>query len=306
MAVFARVVEAGGFTVAAQTLGVSKSTVSQHVARLEERLGARLLQRTTRRLALTEVGAAFYERCARIVAEAEEAELAVTRMQSVPRGTLRITAALGFGGLYLSPVVASFMVRWPELHVELSLSDRRVDLVEEGFDLAFRVGVLQDSSLIAKRLGSSRRVAAASPEYLARRGTPGHPSELGSHDCLLYSYEATGETWTFRKTAGGADVSVPVRGRLRSNNGDVLREGARAGLGICLLPSFFVADDIRQGRLQALLCNWTPPEGGVHALYPSSRHLSAKVRMFVDHAVEAFGSPPPWELTDPAAPRAVP
>lgn len=289
MAVFARVVEENGFTQAALRLGMSKSAVSKHVSQLEDRVGARLLQRTTRRISLTDVGAAFYERCARILAEAEEAELAVSRLQSAPRGTLRISAPMSFGRSHLAPAVAEFLCMYKELRIDMELSDRVVDLVDEGYDLAVRIARLTDSSLIARRLCPAPRVTCAAPAYLAAHGTPQHPSELASHNCLLYSYLSTGDTWHF-PTAAGSDVAVHVTGSFRANNGDVLLEGAIAGLGIAAAPAFMAGPALADGRLVEILTDYRDEGAAVHAVYPHNRHLSVKVRAFIDFLVDRFAS----------------
>ena len=291
MAVFARVVEANSFTEAARRLGMSKAAVSKQVSKLEERLGARLLNRTTRRLSLTEVGAAFYERCARIVAEAEEAELAVTRLNATPRGTLRIDAPVNFGMQYLAPLLPPFMLQHPDLRVDMSFNDRFVDLVEEGCDLAVRIGQLPDSSLVARKLAETRSVICAAPSYWDRHGRPHDPSELAIHDCFAYSYLATGSEWRLQGPAG--NVAVRVSGSLAANNGDVLRQAAVAGLGVVAMPVFIVCDDLRDGRLEPVLRDWEPATRGIYAVYPQNRHLSAKVRAFVDHLVDAL-DPAPW------------
>ena len=291
MAVFARVVEENGFTQAAQRLGLSKSAVSKHVSQLEDRVGARLLQRTTRRISLTDVGAAFYERCARILAEVQEAELAVSRLQSAPRGTLRLSAPMSFGRSHLGPAIAEFLQLYPELHIEMDMSDRVVDLVDEGYDLAVRIARLTDSSLIARRLCAAPRVICASPAYLATRGTPQRPTDLTSHNCLLYSYLSTGDTWHF-PTDGGEDVAVHVTGNLRANNGDVLLEGAMAGLGIAGAPAFMAEPALADGRLVEILKPYRDFGAAVHAVYPHNRHLSVKVRAFIDFLAQRFVSDP--------------
>ena len=291
MAVFAQVVEARSFTGAARRLGVSKASVSKQLSRLEERLGARLLNRTTRRLSLTEVGAAFYERCARIVAEAEEAELAVTRLNETPRGTLRVDIPVDFGVKYLAPLLPAFMLVTPELKVDVSFNDRFVDLVDEGHDLAIRIGQLPDSSLIARKLGESGSVICAAPEYWDRHGRPSRPADLANHNCFAYSYLATGSEWRLRGPEG--DVAVRVSGSLAANNGDMLRQAAVAGLGVVATPLFIACDDLRAGRLEPVLRDYEPPRRGIYAVYPHNRHLSAKVRAFVDFLVEAL-EPAPW------------
>ncbi|MEE8271095.1 MAG: LysR family transcriptional regulator, partial [Alphaproteobacteria bacterium] len=248
MIIFARVVEANSFTVAARRLGLSKSAVSKQIARLEDRLGARLLNRTTRRISPTEVGAAFYERCARVAAEVEEAELAVTRLQAEPRGVLRVNAPMSFGMAHLAPAIAAFMERYPDVRIDLTLNDRVVDLIDEGFDVAVRIGHLADSSLVARRLAPSRLVLCAAPSYVERRGAPATPDDLVNHDCMVYSIVATGEQWTF-VGRDGAHHTVRVAARLRVNNGDEMRDIAAAGLGLTILPTFIAADHITNGRL---------------------------------------------------------
>lgn len=287
---FAAVVEAGSFTAAAAGLGMTKSAVSKAVSRLEARLGARLLNRTTRRLRLTEAGRSFHERCVRILAEAEEAEQAVSDLQLAPRGTLRINAPVIFGMQYLAALLPDFMVRYPDLAVEVSLNDRYVDLVEEGYDVAVRIGRLADSSLVARRLCESRHVVCAAPGYWERRGRPGRPADLAAHDCLLYSYLSTGDQWRFEGPDG--PVSVRVSGPLSSNNGDVLRVAALAGRGVVLLPLFSCWRDLAAGRLEAALAEFVCPAGGLHAVYPPDRRPPAKVRAFVDFLVARLGRAP--------------
>lgn len=292
VAVFAQVVEARSFTEAARRLRMSKAAVSKQVSRLEERLGARLLNRTTRRLSLTEVGAAYYERCARIVAEAEEAELAVSHLHATPRGTLRIDVPVNFGQRYIAPILPDFMAQNPELHIDLTFNDRIVDLVEEGYDLAIRIARLPDSSLVARKLAENRSLVCAAPQYWEKHGRPSHPGELAAHNCFGYSYLATRNEWRFQGPDGPA--TVRVSGRLNANNGDVLRTAAVAGLGVVLSPVFMACDDLLAGRLEPVLRDFEPDPQGIHAVYPHNRHLSAKVRAFVDFMVDAL-DPAPWE-----------
>lgn len=289
MAVFAKVAEEKGFSAAARALGLSKSAVSKQVARLEDRLGARLINRTTRRLSLTAAGTAFYERCARVIAEAEEAERAVSSLHAEPRGVLKVNAPMSFATLQLAPAIPEFMARYPELAVDLTLNDRMVDLVDEGFDVAVRIARLTDSSLIARRLAPSRRLVVASPDYFARRGTPARPEDLKNHNCLLYAYTLTGDEWRFR------DQSVRVTGNLKANNGEVLRAAVLAGAGVALMPTFIVGDDVRAGRLQAVLGAWEDHSSSVYAVYPHARYLSTKVRVFVDYLAGRFGARPYWD-----------
>ncbi|QRK10378.1 LysR family transcriptional regulator [Archangium violaceum] len=286
--VFAKVVQAGSFTVAARGLRMPKSTVSRKVSELEERVGAQLLQRTTRKLNLTEVGRAYYEHCARIVAEAEQAELAVTRMQSAPHGLLRVTAPLTFS--FLGPIVAGFMKRYPEVQLEMVCTDRSVDLVEEGFDLAVRAGRMADSSLVARRLGNIERIVMAAPSYLEERGTPRSPKDLEKHDCLLFGAGQVGNVWTLY--SGNKSVEVSVRARLVVNEPDMLGSVTLAGAGIALLPTLDYAEDASAGRLRRLLPDWTSSGAPVHAVYPSTRHHSPKVMAFVDFLRERWPAAP--------------
>lgn len=294
ISVFARVVETNGFTAAARSLGLSKAAVSKQVARLEDRLGVRLLNRSTRRLGLTEAGRDFYERAQRILIEIDEAEQAASSRQVNPRGVLRVNAPVTYGISHLVPVLPDFMRRYPEIRVDLVLNDRFVDLIEEGFDVAIRVGLgaLPDSTLVARRLAVANHTVCAAPNYLAARGTPHHPAELAQHDCLLYSYLSTGEEWRFLDAAG-RPLGIRVSGPMRANNGDALRHAARAGLGIVYSPAFLMADDIAAGRLVAVLTDWRTPEAAVHAIYPPGRPLGAKLRVFVDYLAETLGQARP-------------
>jgi DNA-binding transcriptional LysR family regulator len=292
IAVFAAVVETGSFTAAAKKLGQSKSAVSKQVTKLERRLGAQLLARTTRKLSLTEVGAAFYERCERIVAEAEEAELAVTHLQDAPRGRLRVSAPLSFGIAHLAGALPEFMAAHREVTVDIDFSDRRVDIVDEGFDLAIRIGRLEDSSLIAKRIAVTRRLVMAAPGYWKERGTPNHPRDLETHDCLTYSYLSAPNTWPFRNPENPREeIIVRVKGTMNANNGNALAAAAAAGLGVIMTPTFICADHIRSGALIPALAAFEPEPLGIHALYPPNRHLSAKVRAFIDFLTARFSGP---------------
>ena len=296
--VFVRVVADGGFTAAAASLGVSKSFVSRQLGALEDRLGARLLNRTTRKLTLTDVGSGFYDRCRRILDELTEAEGTVTSLQTSPRGTLRVALPMSFGVEHVTPEIARFLERHPDLHVEMDLSDRRVDLLGEGFDLAIRIGALSDSSMIARKLASSCMVLVASPAYLDAPGRPTRAAELRQHACLQYTYSPTGQSWRF--TEGGHEVTVTGEGRVTANNGEALREMAKAGQGIARLPDFIVNASLADGSLERVLPD-TSESGTIWAVYPHNRHLSAKVRLFVEFLAGRWASPPwaaPW--TKPA------
>lgn len=294
MAIFARVIESGGFSTAARDLGLSKSSVSKQVSRLEDRLGVRLLNRTTRRLSLTEAGAAFYEGCQRVLSEAEAAKEAVSHLASAPRGELKVNAPMSFGIMHLGPALPEFLERFPELDVQMVLNDRVVDLIDEGFDVGVRITRLLDSSLIARRLAPNRLVACAAPSYLQKYGMPRSPEDLKRHNCLGYSYSKTPGVWQFRREASRHKVSV--EGRFTANNGDVIQAALLAGCGIAIQPSFIAGDDLRSGRLVRLFENYqVGDESSVHAVFPANRNLSPKVRVFVDFLVERFGDEPYWD-----------
>lgn len=294
VAVFVRVVERGSFTLAASELELSRAAVSKYVSRLEERLGARLLHRTTRRLSLTEAGAALFEASRGALERIEEAEAAVAQLQSEPRGRLKVSAPMSFGILHLGPALAQFAREHPRVTLDVRLDDRFVNLVEEGVDVAVRIGALGDSSLVARRLAATTMVACASPAYLAERGEPEAPEDLVAHECLLYAYLATANVWRFT-APDGREVSVAVGGSLRINNGIALAEAAVAGRGILLSPSFYVAPMLRDGRLRRVLARYGVPPLGIHAVYPQRSQVPPKVRAFVDFLAKRFGRRPPWE-----------
>lgn len=297
MAVFAKVVEQGSFARAADRLDLSTSAVSRHLADLESHLGVRLLNRTTRRLSLTESGQAFHERVVQLLADLEEAETAVTATAVSPRGTLKLTCAIAFGERYLAPVIADFIAKHPLVRFEVDLSDRTVDLVEEGFDLAVRIGALASQTLIARRIAQAQLVCCASPAYLAKHGTPSAPDDLTRHRCLEYAYMQTRGVWTFRDAAG-RERRVHINGPVYANNGGFLGALAAQHVAIAFEPDFLVGDDIRAGRLVPLLREFTAPAIPIYAVYPSRRHLSAKVRAFVDFLAERFAPGTPWSLGD--------
>ena len=293
LAVFAKVVEHEGFSRAADVLGMSKSAVSKQVSGLEDRLGMRLLNRTTRQLSLTESGARLYERCQRILSEVEEAEREAGRLQSRPTGVLRVTAGMSFGHLHLAPLMAEFLARFPDLNVELVLNDRVVDLVEEGYDVGLRIGDLDDSALMARKLSPIERLTVAAPEYLASHGTPERPADLAGHTCLAYSYGRNGNSWRF--TAPGSEARIRFAPRLMVNNGDTLRGIAESGAAIVQLPSFLVGASVRDGRLVEILRPFRPAASGLYAVYPHNRHVSVKVRAFIDFIARQYGPAPYWD-----------
>jgi len=291
--VFAQVVEAGSFAKAADRLGLSTSAASRHVAELEGHLQTRLLNRTTRRVSLTESGRAFYERAVQLLGDLAEAEQEASSAAVVPRGTIRLTTAINFGVRHVAPAIAEFMARHPEVRFDVSLSDRVVDLVEEGLDLAIRIGPPGGDNLVARKLGETRLVPCASPEYLAKHGAPKTPEELERHNCLTYEYVSPRHVWRFRDRAG-TERAVRVSGRLHSNNGDLLAEVAAEGAGIVFEPAFIVGPEVRAGRLVPLLQEFVPPPVPIYALYPSRKHLSAKVRRFVEFLTERFAGAEDW------------
>jgi DNA-binding transcriptional LysR family regulator len=294
IAVFVRVVERGSFTLAAEDLELSRAVVSKYLSRLEERLGARLLNRTTRRLSLTEAGAALFEASRGAIERIEEAEAAVAQLQSEPRGRLRVSAPMSFGILHLGPALAEFARRHPRVTLDVRLDDRYVNLVEEGVDVAVRIGSLTDSSLVARKLAITRALVCASPAYLAEHGEPETPEDLASHNCLIYSYLSTANVWRFI-APDGREIPVAVNGTFRINNGIVLGEAAVAGHGILVSPSFYVAELLRSGRLKRILERYRLRELGIHAVYPQRGHVPPKVRAFVDFLAQRFGRKPDWE-----------
>lgn len=293
MVAFVRVVEARSFTAAAERMGLSKSVVSRRITDLENRLGARLLNRTTRSLSLTPAGQTFYERARAIVEDVEEAEQAVAELGREPRGLLRVNGPLSFGIRHLSPAVAAFLAAHPRVEIELDLTDRFVDMVEEGWDVAIRIGRLRDSSLIARRLAPARRVTLAAPSYLERHGAPERPEDLARHECLVYTGTSSPNLWSY--AADGAVRTVRVQGRLRSGSGEMLLDAASAGLGVALLPSFMASEAVRAGRLVPVLAGHELLDLAVSAVWPHHRHLSPKVRAFVDFLAGRFGPRPYWD-----------
>lgn len=283
---FVRVVETGGFSRAAARLGLSKSIISRRVSRLEADLGVRLLNRTTRGIAPTEAGLEFKTRCAEILRQLELAREAVACREKDIAGTLRLSVPLSFGIARLAPAIAAFSEKNPRLSIDLSVSDRFVDLVAEGFDAAIRVGVLADTSLVSRRLGVVQSLPVASPAYLARHGTPEKPQALTQHECLVYS-AGSRDTWQFR--SGRKWLSIRPQGRFRADNGEVLRAAALMHLGIAVLPDFLVEDALAHGALVRLLSAWPMPEGSIHLLRPGGGAAPARLTALGDHLVEWFG-----------------
>jgi len=294
MAVFKRAVEAGSFAAAARHFGISPEMAGNHVRALETRLGVRLLNRSTRRLHLTEAGGGYYERCNQILAAIEEAEAEATTLQASPRGLLRIASPVTFGVQHIAPAVSDYMTRYPEVTIDITVSDRFANLIEEGLDLAIRVGALQDSTLIARRLTTAHLVVCASPSYLSRAGSPQTPADLGRHACLIYTEINEPQSWRFESPDGSTET-VNVSGPFTATNAAFVYRMALAGHGIVRGPSFSFGADIAEGRLVPLLTDWRSQELSIYALYPHRSLLSTKVRSFVDFLAERFGTEPEWE-----------
>lgn len=294
IAVFVRVVDDGSFTRAAERLKLSRSVVSKYVTRLEGRLGARLLNRTTRRLSLTEAGRIFYDRSRQGLRDIEDAEAEVSRLQETPSGVLRINAPMSFGILHIAPALHEFLERCPNVSVEMNLDDRQVDVIAGGFDVSVRIADLPDSSLIARRVGPCRHAIVAAPSYLERNGTPRKPEELHDHNVITFAYQAFTHTWHFL-TPEGKPTSVAVTGSVQMNNSLALREALLAGVGITRTPTFVVGEDIKQGRLKSLLTDHETLELSIYLVYPERRHLLPKVRAFVEFMTTRIGDKPYWD-----------
>jgi DNA-binding transcriptional LysR family regulator len=298
--VFARIVGTGSLSAAARDLGLSTAVVSRRLAALEARLGVRLVNRTTRSLHLTDEGAAYYETCNRVLADIEEADAAVTAGRAEPRGVLRVALPASFGHQHVAPLIPKFAERYPDVQLALSLSDRAVSVVEEGFDLAVRIADLADSSLAARKLAPNRRVVCASPAYLARHGEPNTPDDLARHNCLATDFTMN---WDYRGP-DGEPGSVRVSGRYACDNWEVLREWAVAGLGIALKSTWDVRRHLEDGSLVSLVPGYTFASGvAIYAVYPHRRHLPAKTRAFIEFLAESFGPEPYWDRPGPKLPK---
>lgn len=290
----ATVVDTGSFSNAAERLGIAKSVVSRRVSTLEHALGIQLLQRTTRTLSLTSAGRQFYARAVRILADLEDAEQSIVDASAALRGRLRLAAPLTFGLRHLNAALNAFATAHSGIELDIDLNDREINLVEEGFDMAVRIGQLADSTLIARRLGTARFIACASPAYLAKYGTPDHPNDMVDHLGLHYTNLQPKQAWRFSTGSGSIQAAVPQI-RLRANNGEVLADAAAAGLGIVYLPTFIVADAIANGRLKPILGAYRAAPVGIHAVFPPGRLLSRRVLALSDHLAECFGEQPYWD-----------
>jgi DNA-binding transcriptional LysR family regulator len=290
---FVTVIDAGSFSKASERLGVAKSIVSRRVTQLEKRLGVQLLRRTTRSLSLTEAGRQFHERATRVLTDLDEAEESVSSAAAALRGRIRLAAPLSFGLHHLRDALCDFMRRHPSVDVDLDLNDREINLVEEGFDMAVRIGQLPDSTLVSRRLGTVRFVASASPAYLAAHGEPRAPQEISAHQGLHYANIPLSQAWRFERD--GETETVLPQVRLRANNGDVLAEAAAAGLGIVYGPTFIASHHIAAGRLMPVLTGYRRPPLGLYALFPPGRLQPRRVRALTDFLVDRFGDLPAWD-----------
>lgn len=293
MQLFARVVDSGSFTAGAAQMGISRALASKLIQTLEDQLGVRLLNRTTRRVSLTDPGKNYFARVSQLLDALAEAEAEAAELQVEPRGRMRVSVPISFAVKHLAPALSDFQRLFPRVELELGLNDRLVDLVDEGFDMAVRIGRLADSSLVARRIAPATLLAVASPKYLQLHGTPTHPDQLSAHNVLIYTLTAKPEEWVF--TRGGETVATRIKGNLYTNNGDYLAAAAIEGAGITMLPAFIVFDAVKEGRLVEVLGDWPSPPLGIYAIYAQTRAVPAKTRVLIDFLVERFGPLPYWE-----------
>jgi DNA-binding transcriptional LysR family regulator len=292
--VFVEVVRKDGFARAAESLDTSPANVTRYISDLEAHLQTRLLNRSSRKMSLTSSGEALFERAKSILEDVAEAEAIVSSATMQPHGLLRINAPLSFGVLHLAPLWAKFMRQYPDVQLDVALIDRVVDIVEEGYDMAIRISRGGSASNVARKLASSHNFLCAAPDYIARHGMPATPADLQQHRCIGYSYAATADEWQLLDQAG-KPLAVKVNCIMHTNNGDTARAAALGGLGVIWQPSFLIGEDLRAGRLVRLLPDYHMPDIDVLAVYPSRRHLSAKVRVMIDFLVEEFKGTPPWD-----------
>jgi DNA-binding transcriptional LysR family regulator len=296
ISVFVHVAEAKSFTAASERIGLSRSAVGKSIVRLEDRLGVRLLQRTTRSVSLTGEGAAFLERCVRLLADLDEAEMAMLSHSQAPRGRLRLDLPVSFGRLHVLPILSRFMHKWSEISVSASFNDRYVDLIDEGVDLAIRIGGSEDGRLMSRLLAPHRLVTCAAPSYFTSRAVPQTIDELADHSCLAFVHGGRPVEWRFNENGMGR--SVTIGGRFAATNAEALRDATLAGYGIARLATFLISDDLRAGRLVPVLEHVDADGPPIRAVYPSSRHLSPKVRTFIDELIDAWRPEPPWDGDD--------
>jgi len=285
MAVFKRVVEAESFSAVARETNMSQSTVSKHIASLEERLDTKLLNRSTRSLKLTEAGKEYYHHCIRILNDFQEAEASVGKGKIDPTGTLRISTSAAFGRTCILPYLSEFLSTYPDINIDLIFNDNYIDLVKEGIDLAIRIGPLEDSSLIARKIGSSPRLVVASPEYLVNHGRPKKPVDLIKHDCLFYTLQKSPDLWYFNSTQEG-DESIRVNSRLKASSPDAICDATLEGLGISILGEWYVRKHIREGKLKVILPDYKPTTYDIHAVYPERRFVPQKVKRMIEFLTE--------------------
>jgi DNA-binding transcriptional LysR family regulator len=300
--IFVALVEAGSFSKAGEQLNSSKSAVSKRISQLEDELGVRLFNRTTRSLTLTQAGEEYYDYASRALALAKEAEYAVSRLQEKPKGKLKISVPMTFGRLYIARLIPSFMSLYPDIQIEMIMDDKRQDFIKQGFDIGIRIGQLEDSSLVAKKIANCRSFICASTTYLEQHGRPEKPDDLRHHNCLYYSYFRAGQDWLFHKPGdkktdhNAALIKVPAKGNYRVNNSDALHYAALEGLGIVNMPTFIVGPDILANKLEAILTDYPQPIHGIYAIFPERKHLAAKVRVFIDFLQAKIGSDIPiWD-----------
>jgi len=305
--IFVALVEAGSFSKAGEQLNSSKSAVSKRISQLEDELGVRLFNRTTRSLTLTEAGEEYYDYASQALALAKEAEYAVSRLQKKPKGKLKISVPMTFGRLYIARLIPTFMALYPDIQIEMIMDDKRQDFIKQGFDIGIRIGQLEDSSLIAKKIATCRSLICASSTYLELHGRPQKPDDLRDHNCLYYSYFRAGQDWHFhsKKDKKNGELSVPntaplikvpAKGNYRVNNSDALHYAALEGLGIVNMPTFIVGPDILANRLEPLLIDYPQPTHGIYAIFPERKHLTTKVRIFIDFLQAHIGADTPvWD-----------
>tara|TARA_R110000868_G_scaffold97614_2_gene268438 strand:- start:24340 stop:25251 length:912 start_codon:yes stop_codon:yes gene_type:complete len=294
--IFVRVAELGNLSAAGRELRHSAAVVSNRIARLEERLGVRLLNRTTRRVSLTTEGDVYYRHCLRILAEMQEAENAIANQKNTTRGPVTLTCPVAFGNKYVAPIIPKFVKKNPDVQIRLHLSDRLLDLLQDKVDLAIRIAELKESSLIVRKLAANKRMLVASPAYLKRQGTPKAPGDLLHHNCLLLRFPGSQQyQWTLNGAKEEGAVTLSVSGSMDSDNGEVLTRWCLDGHGIALKSHWEVGEYVRNGQLQIVLPDYTPPSHAVYALYPENRYLPTRMRAFVDFLVSEFGGTPPWE-----------
>jgi len=286
MKIFTRVVETGSFSAVAREMHTGQPAISKQVAALEDRLGVRLLNRTSRKLTLTEAGANYHEHCQSILSEISDAEEMIQSLATTPRGRLRVNVSVAFGRLHIAPYLPGFLERYPHITLDISMNDRFVDLIAERVDLAIRIGPLADSSLVARNLGHSPLVVVGAPSYFAKHGSPGHPEELKRHNCLIYTFLLTGNIWHFRD--GDKELAVQVKGNCQSDNTDGIRDVITAGTGLAMVPYWMVQAELNNGLLERVLDGYMPWSSPISAVYPMSKFVPLKVRCFIDYLKEQF------------------